>query len=165
MTIKERMDKYISQGLDKDEALDKSYNTYKTLEYQKRIRLDKRIENIVKSNEGYFFTLTFNNQNIDKYSEDKLHKFAVLWCRKYLLEYVGNRDYGDLNGRFHIHVVGIPKKEFANTWRYGAINFEKIYNEKHKAIRNYILKIVNHAVKKSASKIFRSKTFNLWRNV
>lgn len=164
-TIRAKMNEYIARGIKSEEALEKAYSNYKSLEYQKRMRLDKRIESYVRSNEGYFFTLTFKDEFIEKYSEDQLQKFAINWARKHLSSYVGNRDYGDLKGRFHIHIVGIPKKEFVNTWWCGALNFEKIYNEKHKAIRNYILKIVNHAVKQSASKIFRSKTYNQWEGL
>lgn len=164
-TIRAKMEEYIARGVPKDEALDKAYGLFMVLEYQKRIRLDKRIESYIRSGRGYFFTLTYTNEFIERYSEERLLKFAKNWCTKYLESYIGNIDYGKENGRFHVHVVGIPKREFALTWWCGSMDFVKIYNDKHKAIRNYILKLVNHAVKGTTSKIFRSKTFNQWEGI
>lgn len=138
-----------------------AFISIKNLEYQKRMRLDKRIEYILLSGNAYWFTLTFTDEYLEICSIETLTRYAKEWSRKYLSIYLGNQDYGSLNGRFHIHVLGVPKIKFVRSWIYGNMDFVKTYNQHFKKIRNYIIKFNRHANKDTACKIFRSKEIKI----
>jgi hypothetical protein len=118
-------------------------------------RLYERVYEIQKEN-GYFVTLTYKGLEP---SEHEVYNHMKTWCRKNCDLYLGNIDYGEKKERIHIHVACVPNKTLNKTWKYGAINIIKIKKGKSdgRKVSNYITKIVNHAVKKTTSRIIRSK--------
>ena len=118
---------------------------------KRNIRLRQRIEKIIKSDNCLFLTFTFNNDYIDKVKDSNKRIYVVRWLKKYCIDYVGNVDYGEKNGRIHFHcVVSVTKDIDSNTWKYGAINFKRIYNKDSKSMALYVNKLTNHALKESA---------------
>lgn len=112
---------------------------------QKRVRIKKSIEKILK-NDCIFLTLTFDSKHIDMVS--KRRKINE-WLRKLKCNYIGNVDYGDINGRMHYHVIVQTDYVDYSSYIYGDIDGKRIYNKNVEALKKYIVKLSNHACKES----------------
>ena len=129
--------------------------------YQRRdSRLKKRIEKMLDQEHTYFITFTIAPKNYGLKYNTYLRKIkealggASGW--------VVNSDYGNINERLHFHCVATFNSQLDYTtlndiYKYGSINFKLIYNSNEKAIREYLKKTFNHAVKQSAGKIHYSR--------
>lgn len=158
-TLKDRIIDLRNKGYPYDTAVDLAYKNAMNIEYDRRMRLDRRIKAMIETENAIFYTLTFTDDSLKKYTDDQLYNKAKKWSQKHLRLYLGNRDEGSENGRVHYHVIGVPmdKPPSHKTWQYGALNFIRSYNTNHKKIRNYILKLRQHAEKKTSSKLFKSQ--------
>jgi len=158
-SYRDRVDDLINKGHSKCFSMDKALENYENSKYDMRCRIDKRVNAIIESENGIFYTLTLNNRYNDAMEHDKLEKKAKKWCKTYFDIYLGNRDYGENNGRIHWHILAIGKEQLPTqeSWPYGNIDWIRFYNGKYKKIRNYILKMSSHSLKESASHIFRSQ--------
>lgn len=160
MTLHEKtlyyMDKY--PYFTYEQALNKAYDALSNLMYQKHTRLRERVDKMLTYENPVFYTLTLTDASLEKYKDHMLYRYAKEWARKYLDTYVGNIDYGSKNGRLHFHIMGnykeLPTHE---SWSYGNIHFQRIYNDNSKRIARYIIALTKHAEKGTAGKIFRSK--------
>jgi hypothetical protein len=108
----------------------------------------------------YFITFTIAPKNYGLKYNTYLRKIkealgdASAW--------VLNSDYGDENNRLHFHCVATFGRQLDyNTinviYQYGSINYRLIYNKNEKALREYLNKTYNHAIKQSAGKIHYSR--------
>ena len=159
MTLQERASKIGERfHVPHDDAIWLAYYRVQNMEYQRNARLNKRIELICYRENAVFITLTIKDSYLESLSFETLQRYAQEWARKNLHWFVGNADYGDENGRLHFHLVGNYKELLASSsWKYGAVNFQRITQKNPRRLRLYILKLRNHAIKETASKIFRSK--------
>jgi hypothetical protein len=76
--------------------------------------------------------------------------------------WVVNSDYGNINERLHFHAVATFDDQLDyitlnSIYQYGSINYKPIYNTNEKAIREYLNKTLNHAIKQTAGKIHYSR--------
>ena len=129
--------------------------------YQRRdSRLKKRLENMLQKEHTYFITFTIAPKNYGLNYNTYLRKIkeALGNASGWLV----NSDYGNTNERLHFHCVATFNSQLDyNTlnaiYKYGTIDFKPIYNINEKAIREYLNKTFNHAVKQSAGKIHYSR--------
>jgi hypothetical protein len=144
------------KGYEKNESALIAFNRVKKNLENTKQRIYDRIYEIQK-NKGYFITLTYKEEELNI---DKAHKDLKTWCRENCNLYIGNIDFGDQNKRLHHHVACVPNhNELVKSWKYGAINIQKIHDSKKdgRKVVLYITKLVNHAIKETASYIVRSK--------
>lgn len=145
-----------TKGYNKNDAMLIAFDKVKSNFNNMKQRLYDRIYEIQK-NKGYFITLTYKGDSINI---EKAHKHLKRWCYINCELYIGNIDFGEINGRIHHHIVCVPKhNNLVKSWKYGNINILKIRDSKidgRKAVM-YVSKLMNHAIKESASYIIRSK--------
>ena len=150
--IKDTLDKY--PIYDKNQAIFKAYYNYKSSWDNMKQRLYNRAYEISEYG-GYFITLTYKDEFLpqEKEAYDDMKQWSRINCELF----ISNIDYGDLNGRIHIHSLCLPKEnvKLVKSWQYGAINVQGIQNAKKSVL--YITKLVNHSIKDSASNLIRSK--------
>ena len=125
---------------------------------QKTIRLRSRINRILDRDNLFFITFTFDNKklrkDINSIKQESLRKYVTRWLKCYCNDYVGNVDFGGKNGRIHFHAVVSLKESKVNnkTWRYGALNFERIFIKDDKSLSLYVNKLCSHALKESTKR-------------
>lgn len=130
--------------------------------YQRRdSRLKKRIEQMLEQEHTYFITFTIAPKNYGLKYDTYLRKIKEALGNA-SGGWVVNSDYGDINERLHFHCVASFPSQLDYTtlndiYKYGTIDFKPIYNSNEKAIREYLNKTFNHAVKQSAGKIHYSR--------
>ena len=133
-----------------------------TRSYYKFIsRIKKRVEEMVEEQEyTYFITYTLN----DKSLQDTTEKQHIKKIKRTLTgnsHYLINNDYGDISDRLHYHtLVSFPypyDTTFLEKWDLGYTNCKQIRDKNPKKLYKYILKLSNHAIKKSVAKIWRSR--------
>lgn len=132
-------------------------------------RLKMRLAPMIKAG-AYFVTLTFSDASLAG-STPAGRRIAVRRFLKGLaLDYVANKDFGDIHQREHYHavisnLVDSDRLEFVHDskgghttiagWDYGFSNWERIGSEDgHDDLRfvsRYLAKLKNHAIKESAS--------------
>lgn len=114
----------------------------------KRGRIKADISRIIEK-ECIFLTLTFDQNHIDMLDK---RRSVVRWLKGLKCNYIGNVDYGEENGRIHYHVI--VQTDYVNyaSYKYGAIDGERIKVKKVDALKRYIVKLTNHACKKSADR-------------
>lgn len=133
--------------------LNKSY-------YRRDSRLKKRLENMLQNEYTYFITFTIAPKYYDLKYNTYIRKIkeALGGASGWVL----NSDYGKTNDRLHFHCVAtfnsqLDYSTLNNIYKYGTIDFKLIYNANEKAIREYLNKTFNHAVKQTAGKIHYSR--------
>ena len=150
--IKSTLDKY--PLYDSNTAIFKAYYNYKSSWDNMKQRLYNRAYEISEHG-GYFVTLTYKDEFLPSEKDAKIQMKE--WSRNNCELFMSNIDYGDLNGRIHIHSMCLPKEniKLVKSWQYGAINVQGIQNAKKSVL--YITKLVNHSIKDTASNLIRSK--------
>lgn len=150
--IKDTIEKY--PIYDKNQAIFKAYYNYKSSWDNMKQRLYNRAYEISNEN-GYFVTLTYKDKFLP--NEKEAYDHMKQWSRNHCELFISNIDYGDLNGRIHIHSLCLPKEniKLVKSWQYGAINVQGIQNAKKSVL--YITKLVNHSIKDSTTHLIRSK--------
>lgn len=119
--------------------------------YHRVSRLKKRIEKIIEK-DSLFITLTFTDEVLSKTSSKTRREYATRFLKKYSSDYVGNIDFGSRNHREHYHAVIQAERLDHNSWSYGAISFEKIYNKDSVKLSQYVAKLTNHAIKETTKR-------------
>ena len=129
--------------------------------YQRRdSRLKKRLIQMLEQEHTYFITFTIAPKNYGLEYNTYLRKIkealggASSW--------VVNSDYGNINERLHFHAVATFDDQLDYNivnaiYQYGSINFKAIYNTNEKALREYLLKTFNHAVKQTVGNTYFSR--------
>lgn len=121
--------------------------------YAKKSRYYKYIDFMLNNYKVcYFCTFTFDNESL---------KLEPKYCRKVLTQmlkslntcYLGNVDFGELNGRLHYHVIIAENDIHINKgsvkWSFGWYDIKVISNKDSTRLGSYIMKLVNHATKES----------------
>ena len=129
--------------------------------YQRRdSRLKKRLENMLQNEYTYFITFTIAPKYYDLKYNTYLRKIKEALAGA--SGWVVNSDYGKTNERLHFHCVATFNSQLDynilnNIYKYGSINYKLIYNDNEKALREYLNKTFNHAIKQTAGKIHYSR--------
>lgn len=102
-----------------------------------------------------FLTLTFNDYWLNRCNETTLRRYIVNFLKSFDVPCIANKDYGSKNGRLHFHaVIQLDRIDFS-LYKYGSINFKKIYGDySPQKISKYVTdveKLVNHATKKTVT--------------
>lgn len=125
--------------------------------YERVKRLKKRIDRMLKNGKNLFLTLTWTDSVLKKTSAETRRKYVTRFLKTFGVEYVGNIDFGEENGREHYHAV--LNTDFINptTWNYGALNVKHIRDcddTELDCIRlaHYVSKLTNHAIKETTKR-------------
>lgn len=151
-TLKDRL----NEGQQPQQAVNNLNKSYE----RRNSRLKKRLENMLQNEYTYFITFTispkYERLKYNTYLRKIKEALAGASC------WVLNSDYGSINERLHFHCVAtfnaqLDYNTLNNIYKYGAINYKLIYNTNEKALREYLFKTVNHAIKQTAGKIHYSR--------
>lgn len=99
-----------------------------------------------------FFTLTFNDETLNKTTELTRRKYVRRFLKSLSNFYIANIDFGLENNREHYHgVIVLDDLSLISNWSYGFSNAQFIRDKRTDVnrISNYILKIANHFVKET----------------
>jgi len=153
--------KSIDERLNEKQPIDRAVlNT--RLSHKKFVtRLKRRIELMLLSPFCYFVTFTISSEFYDIKKETIIRK--VKEALGGASHWIFNEDYGSENARLHFHaVVSYHNQLDYNTilaiYQYGAVNFRLVQDKNEKALREYLTKLVNHSIKGSAFKLYRSRS-------
>lgn len=154
------MSKTIAQRYEEGQTLQKAVNnTHKAYEMYVR-RIKKRIEEMLLEPYSYFMTFTIKDEYINLTKDKIIRKIkeALGSASNWLF----NEDYGSTNGRLHFHAFAsyelqLDYNTIPQIYKYGSIDIIQVKNKNETAIRKYIMKTTNHAIKSSAGKIYRSR--------
>jgi len=144
----------------------KAIDTWYSSNYRSKKRLQDRVTIIVNQPNACFITFTIANEflGLQRLTYQRKVKEALSQTSLYIM----NEDYGEDNGRYHIHALVLfpfrydytPKKHFVqDVWHYGNVDFEAIHTPNEEAITNYINKFSAHAIKESAARLIYSRGF------
>lgn len=116
-------------------------------------RLRDRIERLT-SMPSIFLTLTFTDDVLSRTSSATRRRYVTRFLKCVATDYVGNIDFGELNGREHYHAVVQSDRVDPKLWIYGNLDFKKIvYTESSSSrVAKYINKLTNHAVKSTTKR-------------
>lgn len=151
-TLKDRLE----EGQETQQAITNLNKSY----YRRDSRLKKRLEAMIYKEHTYFITFTIAPKHYGLNYNTYLRKIKEALGRA--SGWVVNSDYGIINERLHFHCVASFNSQLDyNTlnaiYKYGTIDFKPIYNTNEKALREYLNKTFNHAVKQTAGKIHYSR--------
>lgn len=152
--------KTLQDRLQEGQTIQKAINNLSQSYYRRDIRLKKRLQDMLEQEHTYFITFTIAPKNYGLKYNTYLRKIkealggASAW--------VVNSDYGNINDRLHFHCVAsfnsqLDYNTLNDIYKYGTIDFKPIYNTNEKAIREYLNKTFNHAVKQTAGRIHYSR--------
>lgn len=151
-TLQER----IEEGQDPQQAINNLSQSY----YRRDSRLKKRLIQMLEQQHTYFITFTIAPKNYGLKYNTYLRKIKE--ALGHASAWVVNSDYGNINDRLHFHCVAtfnsrLDYNTLNNIYQYGTIDFKPIYSANEKALREYLIKTFNHAVKQTAGKIHYSR--------
>lgn len=123
----------------------------------KRIRLKKTIKAMCKSSKDVtFVTMTFKPSYLDTSVATARRGAVQRFLNSCDSAFVGNVDFGLLNGREHYHAVvhhRLPKQRLlAYIKRYGTIKCESVNSKDNDALSTYVAKLTNHAIKETTKR-------------
>ena len=127
--------------------------------YLKSTRLKKYVEFILKK-PCIFLTLTFTDDSLclhNVYRAQKVRDYLYSQSEYFIL----NKDFGSINGREHYHCIIQADNVDYSKYTLGAINGLRCYTNISSAyaLRRYISKLTNHAIKHGTrgSRVYISK--------
>lgn len=152
--------KTLQDRLQEGQEIQQAINNLSQSYYRRDSRLKKRLIQMLEQEHTYFITFTIAPKNYGLKYNTYLRKIkealggASAW--------VVNSDYGNINERLHFHCVAsfysqLDYNTLNNIYQYGTIDFKPIYSANEKALREYLIKTFNHAVKQTAGKIHYSR--------
>lgn len=169
--------KYISEGDNiKLKSIYLFNECYKMVsaDVQRKKRLRQRVVRIMEKGSTYFITLTFNDDTLSGTDVKTRRTYVARFLKTVSSDYVGNVDFGKLNGREHYHAVIYSDKlddiQYKYTKNYGWICSDcEQFNEWSKlgfySIKScgkdekdiqklawYVSKLTNHAVKETTKR-------------
>lgn len=152
--------KTLKERLEEGQAIQRAINNLNKSYQRRDSRLKKRLESMLQNEYTYFITFTIAPKHEGLKYNTYLRKIKEALADA--SEWVLNSDYGSINERLHYHCVATFNAQLDyNTinaiYKYGSINYKPIYNTNEKAIREYLNKTYNHAIKQSAGKIHFSR--------
>lgn len=130
-------------------------NRINNAKFHRVARLRKRITDIFDSpcENVYFLTFTFSDQFLDSDNFSK-RRYVQRFLKTYFYNYVGNVDFGKINGRVHFHAVACCDWFDPNLWHFGNLDYEKVIirDSSNEKLSKYITKLVNHAIKETTKR-------------
>ena len=155
------MYKTLQQRLQTQELQQAVKNTLKS-ERKRRANISKRIKKMIEQKHAYFMTFTLSDEHINKKQDTHIRKIKEALRHASTIDWVINNDYGDQTDRLHYHVVTCTPFQLDYTmiisiYKYGAVNIREITTKTPKSVYEYIMKLSNHAQKKSVAKIWRKQ--------
>jgi hypothetical protein len=152
--------KTLNDRLQEGQEIQQAINNLNKSYERRNNRIKKRLQQMLEQEYKYFITFTISPENYGLKYNTYLRKIkealggASSW--------VVNSDYGNINERLHFHCVAsfhsqLDYNTLNNIYQYGSINFKAIYNNNEKAIREYLNKTFNHAVKQTAGNTYFSR--------
>lgn len=157
-----RVKKTIEQRINENNGLidQKTIDRQITADIKYKSRIKKRVETMLKEPYAYFFTFTLNDQALENKTTDQ-HIKKIKATLPQATYYMINNDYGDQTDRLHYHAMASFNHKYDTTllaqYQYGYTNVREVKDKNAKALYEYILKLTNHATKKSVAKIWRSR--------
>ena len=154
--------KTLRQRLDENQEPQKAINNTIKSHQKFYTRIRKRIKRILDQEHVYFMTFTLNDRSLNKTQRTHIKKITETLVSGSVIDYVLNNDYGDKYNRLHYHCVAcfnfqLDYTTIIDIYKYGAVNIREIVKKDLKSISEYILKLTNHAVKKTTAKIWRKQ--------
>ena len=151
------LEQRLLEGQDLQKAIINLNKSYEKM----NARLKKRLERMLKHEHTYFITFTIAPAYYDELNYNNYLR-KIKKALGSALDWIVNSDFGSENERLHFHAVASFKEQLDyNTileiYKYGSVNFKPIYAKNEKAIREYLIKTLNHATKQTASKIHYSR--------
>ena len=152
--------KTLQDRLQEGQEIQQAINNLSQSYYRRDSRLKKRLENMLQKEHIYFITFTIAPKNYGLKYNTYLRKIKEALAGA--SAWVVNSDYGNINERLHFHCVAsfnsrLDYNTLNNIYQYGTIDFKPIYSANEKALREYLIKTFNHAVKQTAGKIHYSR--------
>ena len=143
------------EGRKLEDAIEMHQHCY----YKRLVRLKKRIANLLEYKHPYFITFTLNERSLGRNLGTYKRKITSTLEHVEVIDFVYNIDYGKTNERLHFHAIAsfnepLDYTQLYQIWKYGAINIKPIIIKDSEALKRYITKQTEHAVKKTAGKIF-----------
>lgn len=145
--------------------IDNPYNIQRAIDNSRkseeryRSRIKKRVEEMLTQPYTYFYTYTLSDKYIDAPQEQHIKKIKATLPQATF--YMINNDYGTQTDRLHYHALASFNHKYDTTllekYQYGFTSVKEIKEKNSKQIYEYILKLSNHAIKKSVAKIWRSR--------
>lgn len=122
--------------------------------YQRKITLSNRIKDMLLKGQCFFLTLTFTDKVLDNTNQLTRRRYITRWLKDNCIEYVANIDYGSKKGREHYHAVVLTNHINALNYKYGNLDFEKIFidNDCQTRLAKYVCKLSNHAIKETCKR-------------
>lgn len=157
-TLLERLEQY---------QTGKGLRLFNNSRYMLNMRVKKKVNQILQYEHKYFITFTLEDKYLTRDKKYLMRKIKEALSTASL--YIANEDYGKLNGRLHFHALVCydsqldytTKDNFINSiWKYGNIDYLKVYDNNDTAITKYLTKLTNHAIKETAGKIIYSRGFS-----
>ena len=157
MKIRKTLEERYRENRDLEKSIFQTQRSY----YKFIGRIKKRVEEMVENEEyTYFITYTLNETSL-KNTTEKQHIKKIKRTLTGNSHYLINNDYGDIADRLHYHTLAsFPypyDTTFLTKWDLGFTNIKRIRDKSPQKITKYILKLSNHATKKSVAKIWRSR--------
>ena len=156
-TLDERLEQYGSG---------KALRLYKESCYALNTRVKKKVNEILHYENKYFITFTLQDKYLTRDKKYLMRKIKEALSQASL--YIANEDYGSKRGRLHFHALAsfsfqldyTTQDNYVNKiWKYGNIDYLKVYDSNDDAITKYLTKLSNHAIKETAGKIIYSRGF------
>lgn len=141
---------------------------------QRKKRLRKRIERIMSKGRAYFITLTFSDDTLAATDAKTRRTYVARFLKSISPDFVGNVDFGALNGREHYHAVIFStalddiKYKFTKAYgwicsdcpqfqewsRLGFYSIKSCGTEKTdlQKLSWYVSKLTNHAIKETTKR-------------
>lgn len=127
--------------------------------YYKKLRLFKRIKQILTKKNVLFLTFTFNDKTLNKTTLKTRERYIKQFLNSQTSEYILNCDYGETGTkRQHFHAVAVPLNHIKGVnlkiYKYGRINaeyFKKSQRFKYldRDLNKCAKVLLNHTIKPS----------------
>lgn len=134
---------------------------------KRKQRVKKKVAKSVFSDNAWFSTLTWRNEQLEKCGEKERRRKVARLLKRFCVRYAANIDFGDKkknpqsHEREHYHAIlefkeGVDPQAFKAEWQrlYGWLDLEKVgKTEKDlKKVAAYTAKLTAHSLKRSTSK-------------
>lgn len=128
-------------------------------EYERTKRLKNRVGDMLRSGPCLFLTFTFTNTSLNETTSLTRRRAVTKFLKQYNCKFVANIDFGnDETKTMREHYHALINCDYVNSksWKYGALNFERVRNKNIEndkiKLSKYISKLSNHAIKETTKR-------------
>lgn len=149
--------KTLTQRIEEGQPIQRAIYNTRNAEEKRYTKLRKRVSKIIDQPYSYFMTFTLTDKHLDLTPKTHVLKIKEALARASYIDYILNNDYGDQTDRLHYHCVcafsyQLDYNTIIEIYKYGAVNIKPVIRKSTSAISEYILKLTNHAKKKTTSR-------------